>query len=162
MEGVKGSVWKKKKNRTLIALIFNKYHSKASKYFFVFVPRHFFLTKTIFPLFQIIAKKNGLKWETVKRLGELQDALGLGLDGMISVVNQILHTEPYTKEEIVAELETTSQHLDEISLTSNTKHIREFKLRARALHVFQGKSAYVSRKKQFSFGIVMESYQFKT
>lgn len=99
-------------------------------------------TKAPFSLLQIIAKKNGLKWETVKRLGELQDALGgLGLDEMISLVNQILHTEPYSKEEIVAELETTSEHLDEISLTSNTKHIREFKLRARALHVFQGKSA---------------------
>ncbi|XP_018574111.1 N-acetylgalactosamine kinase [Anoplophora glabripennis] len=86
---------------------------------------------------QVIAKKQGLHWMNIKRLGELQQALGLDLTDMIALVKETLHEQPYTKEEVVQELETTIDHLDATSLTQNTKHIRSFKLRQRALHVFQ-------------------------
>lgn len=60
---------------------------------------------------------------------------------MISLVEETLHEEPYTKEEIVKELDTTSEKLDETSLTPNTKQIQRFKLKQRALHVFNGKQS---------------------
>lgn len=88
---------------------------------------------------QLIGKKQGLDWVSVKKLGELQHRLDVDLEKMISLVNNTLHDQPYTKEEIVKELETTSQELDEITLTSNTKQLQQFKLKQRALHVFQGK-----------------------
>uniref|UniRef100_A0A6P7FQG6 N-acetylgalactosamine kinase-like n=1 Tax=Diabrotica virgifera virgifera TaxID=50390 RepID=A0A6P7FQG6_DIAVI len=85
---------------------------------------------------QIIAKKQGLEWMKMKRLSELQQALSADLSKMISIVESSLHEHPYTKEEIVTELQTTPQVLEETSLTPNTKHIKSFKLRQRALHVF--------------------------
>lgn len=87
-----------------------------------------------------MAKKRGIEWTTIKRLGELQQALALDLVDMISLVRKTLHEQPYTKEEVVGELETTADHLDATSLAQNTKHIQSFKLRQRALHVFQGES----------------------
>lgn len=63
----------------------------------------------------------------------------MNLSDMISLVRETLHEQPYTKEEVVQKLETTTDHLDATSLTQNTKHIKSFKLRQRALHVFQGK-----------------------
>jgi N-acetylgalactosamine kinase len=87
--------------------------------------------------FQIIAKKRGLEWASVKRLGDLQQALKVDLSEMITIVEETLHEEPYTKEEVIRELETTSDHLNDTSLTQNTRHIQTFKLRQRALHVFR-------------------------
>ncbi|XP_019870962.2 N-acetylgalactosamine kinase [Aethina tumida] len=86
---------------------------------------------------QIIAKKQGLEWTSVKRLGELQTRLNVDLPSMISLVERTLHEEPYSKAEVVAELDTTSARLDEVSLTANTRNIESFKLRQRALHVFK-------------------------
>jgi N-acetylgalactosamine kinase len=86
---------------------------------------------------QIIAKKRGLEWASVKRLGDLQQALKVDLSEMITIVEETLHEEPYTKEEVIRELETTSDHLNDTSLTQNTRHIQTFKLRQRALHVFR-------------------------
>lgn len=86
-----------------------------------------------------MAKKQGLEWTTIKRLGELQKTLGVNLTEMIILVEKIFHEESYTKAEVVAELDTTPEILDETSLTPNTKHIQSFKLKQRALHVFQGK-----------------------
>lgn len=86
-----------------------------------------------------MAKKRGcVQWTKIKRLSELQQALSANLDEMISLVESILHEEPYTKDEIVTELETTFEDLGNTSLTANTKHIKTFKLKQRAMHVFQG------------------------
>lgn len=80
-----------------------------------------------------------MKWSDIKKLGDLQQALAVDLSKMITIVEETLHEEPYTKEEVVRELETTSDHLNDISLTQNTRHIQTFKLKQRALHVFRGK-----------------------
>lgn len=74
----------------------------------------------------------------MKKLGDLQRTLNADLVKMISLVNNTLHVESYTKEEIARELETTLDRLDLITLTENTKNIKLFKLKQRALHVFQG------------------------
>lgn len=86
---------------------------------------------------QIIAKKEGLQWSDIHRLSDLQQALNVDLTKMISNVKRTLHEETYTKQEVIQELGTTSDYLDGKSLTQNTKHIQSFKLKQRALHVFQ-------------------------
>ncbi|KAJ8924749.1 hypothetical protein NQ315_000902 [Exocentrus adspersus] len=86
---------------------------------------------------QVMAKKRGLQWTSVKKLGELQRELNADLADMIALVMEILHEEPYSKEEVARELGTTEAELDATSLTQNTRHVRKFKLRQRALHVFQ-------------------------
>lgn len=75
----------------------------------------------------------------MKKLGELQHKLDADLEEMVSLTQSTLHDQPYTKAEIAKELETTPDVLDAVSLTANTKHIQRFKLKQRALHVFQGK-----------------------
>lgn len=60
---------------------------------------------------------------------------------MIRLVEETLHDEPYTKDEILNALETSTEKLNETSLTPNTQQIRSFKLKQRALHVFNGKLA---------------------
>ncbi|KAJ8970738.1 hypothetical protein NQ317_004886 [Molorchus minor] len=86
---------------------------------------------------QVMAKKQGLQWAGIKRLGALQKALDVDLPKMIFLVEATLHERPYTKIEVLKELETTSEYLDANSLTPNTVHIQSFKLKQRALHVFQ-------------------------
>ncbi|EFA00753.1 N-acetylgalactosamine kinase [Tribolium castaneum] len=86
---------------------------------------------------QLIAKKRGLNWPNIKRLGDLQKALGVDLTQMITIVQETISEELYTKEEIIGELETTSDQLSQTSLTQNTTHIQSFKLKQRALHVFR-------------------------
>ncbi|XP_057656355.1 N-acetylgalactosamine kinase isoform X1 [Diorhabda carinulata] len=85
---------------------------------------------------QILAFKQGVDWTKIKRLSELQQALSLNLSQMISLVESTLHEQLYTIDEIVTELGTSFQALEATSLTPNTKQIKTFKLRQRALHVF--------------------------
>ncbi|XP_044269352.1 N-acetylgalactosamine kinase [Tribolium madens] len=86
---------------------------------------------------QLIGKKHGLNWPDIKRLGDLQKALGVDLTQMITIVQETIPEELYTKEEIIRELETTSEQLSQTSLTQNTRHIQSFRLKQRALHVFR-------------------------
>ncbi|KAI4469585.1 mevalonate kinase/galactokinase [Holotrichia oblita] len=86
--------------------------------------------------FQIIAKKKGLDWINIKRLGELQSALNVDLATLITIVKEILHEGPYSKDEVLKELGVSAEELSKTSLTTNTTHVQEFKLRDRALHVF--------------------------
>lgn len=90
-------------------------------------------------MLQILAKKSGLNWEKLKRLGDVQKALSVDLEAMIAVVRSSLHSGSYSKEEVCEEFGVTSDQLDILSLTPNTSNIQEFQLQQRALHVFQGK-----------------------
>ncbi|PNF41266.1 N-acetylgalactosamine kinase, partial [Cryptotermes secundus] len=86
---------------------------------------------------QIMAKKRGLSWEKVSSLADLQSAVSASLVEMVDLVKELLHEEPYSKEEICGELEVSEGFLDQLSLSSNTTHISHFKLHQRALHVYQ-------------------------
>ncbi|CAG9857983.1 unnamed protein product [Phyllotreta striolata] len=88
-------------------------------------------------LHQLMAMKRGVEWRTIRKLSDVQAALSLDLKAMISFAESALHERPYTKEEITSELATTVDELALVSLTPNTEHIVTFKLRQRALHVFQ-------------------------
>ena len=56
----------------------------------------------------------------MKRLGQLQGSLGVSLKDMASLVTEILHKEPYSKQEICDKLAVTSEELAETSLSPNT------------------------------------------
>lgn len=59
---------------------------------------------------------------------------------MMTIVEETLHPAPYDKKEVLKELDVTEDELNGTSLTPNTTHIQQFKLRDRALHVFSGTS----------------------
>lgn len=82
-------------------------------------------------------------------MGEVQKALGLTLDEILTLTKSVLKETSYTKDEVISELETTSNQLEEVSLTPNTKNIQKFKLYQRALHVFNGCSYTVSSRNIF-------------
>ncbi|XP_046587298.1 N-acetylgalactosamine kinase isoform X1 [Neodiprion lecontei] len=86
---------------------------------------------------QIIAKRNGLKWDEVKKLVDVQAKLNKNLNEMAGIVERELDQDSYSLEEICSTLETTLEYLKKVSLTKSFKNSQAFKLRQRALHVFQ-------------------------
>ncbi|VDI51374.1 N-acetylgalactosamine kinase [Mytilus galloprovincialis] len=96
---------------------------------------------------QIIAKTKGLKWREFKRFADVQKALGLTLDEAVNVVKEILHQEPYTKEEVCGILEVTADELAQTSLSANTLDVKTFKLHDRATHVFSEANRVLQFKK---------------
>jgi len=85
---------------------------------------------------QIIAHRKQLDWTTIKTLGQLQQTLGLTLDEMIALTNDILKETSYSREDVIRELNSTSSLVGAVSLTPNTRDTQSFKLYQRALHVF--------------------------
>ena len=68
----------------------------------------------------MIAKTKGLDWKKYKRLGDLHSNLGLTLSDMIQLVNESLHKEPYSKQEVCEILEVTEEELNSLSLSERT------------------------------------------
>ncbi|XP_076622135.1 N-acetylgalactosamine kinase [Colletes latitarsis] len=86
---------------------------------------------------QVIAKKRNKAWKRVRRLSDVQEALGVSVDEMIPVVTNDLHEEPYALNEISDILGTTNEKLKETSRLGSFSDSQTFKLKQRALHVFQ-------------------------
>lgn len=57
---------------------------------------------------------------------------------MASIAGLYLHDDPYSKEEVSKLLDMTEPQLENKILSENTRDVGFFKLRQRALHVFQG------------------------
>ncbi|XP_074650004.1 N-acetylgalactosamine kinase-like [Tubulanus polymorphus] len=85
---------------------------------------------------QVIAKTKGFPWKELKRLVDVQKSAGLSLSDMVLLVNDVLHKEPYTKEEVCKILEVTADELNGLSLSHNTLHVDKFELHKRAKHVY--------------------------
>ncbi|XP_027028959.2 N-acetylgalactosamine kinase [Tachysurus fulvidraco] len=85
---------------------------------------------------KILAKVRGLDCSSFQKLGELQTQLGSSLSKMMELVEEVLHPEPYSREEICSILGITSQQLCDDILSANTKHVTHFKLYQRARHVY--------------------------
>lgn len=68
---------------------------------------------------------------------------------MVVLVETSLEKMPYSKDDVIQELNTTSSLLDTVSLTPNTRDIQRFKLYQRALHVFNG--MYACGRKRLYF-----------
>lgn len=71
---------------------------------------------------QILAKVRGLEWSRLQKLGELQTQLGSSLDKMLDLVEEVLHSEPYSREEICKILGITTQQFCDNILSANTQH----------------------------------------
>ena len=68
-----------------------------------------------------MAAKKGMKWQDIRRLGDLHLRLGVALDDMTQLVDAMLHAEPYSKKEVCDILNIASDELDDTSLNQQTK-----------------------------------------
>lgn len=87
---------------------------------------------------KILAVSNGTSSDKkIVTLSQVQALLHKRLEEMITLVDELLNKNIYTKDEICDMLNISEKELDEVYLTPNTRHIKEFKLRQRALHVYE-------------------------
>ncbi|XP_068626219.1 N-acetylgalactosamine kinase [Battus philenor] len=70
-------------------------------------------------------------------LSQLQKKLNKDFKEMIQLVHTHIPKDIYTKTEICNILKVTGEELNDLYLTNNTKHLTEFKLKQRALHVYK-------------------------
>lgn len=70
-------------------------------------------------------------------LSQVQSKLDNTLEEMVNLVYEYLPKDLYTKEEICDILNVNEVELEQLYLTPNTKHLTEFKLKQRALHVYE-------------------------
>ncbi|KAG8225847.1 hypothetical protein J437_LFUL004776 [Ladona fulva] len=91
---------------------------------------------------QVIAKHEGYEWKNMRRLGDLEAILPKniskldGLKHLLLLVEKLLHEEAYTKEEILQNFGINEEELVKSSLSANTTHLKTFKLKQRAAHVY--------------------------
>ena len=86
----------------------------------------------------MLAKLHGINPEAVTRLADVQFSLNKTLPEMAAIAGLYLHDDPYSKEEVSKLLDMTESQLENKILSENTRDVGFFKLRQRALHVFQG------------------------
>uniref|UniRef100_A0A8C1NI30 N-acetylgalactosamine kinase n=2 Tax=Cyprinus carpio TaxID=7962 RepID=A0A8C1NI30_CYPCA len=91
---------------------------------------------------KMLAKARGLDWSRLLKLGDLQKELQVSLEQMLELVEEVLHPEPYSRDEICKTLGISAEQLCEDILSANTQHATVFKLYQRARHVY-GEAARV-------------------
>ncbi|XP_066525783.1 N-acetylgalactosamine kinase [Hoplias malabaricus] len=95
---------------------------------------------------KVLAKAKGLKWSALQKLGELHTELKLSLEKMLDLVEEVLHPEPYSREEVCKLLEITTEQLCNNILSANTQHVMQFELYQRAKHVYSEAARVVQFK----------------
>ncbi|KAG2470726.1 GALK2 kinase, partial [Polypterus senegalus] len=85
---------------------------------------------------KLLSKARGLDWKKVMKLGEVQTVLGANLPEMLTAVEELLHPEPYNREEICQLLGITIEELGSSILSQNTQDVTSFRLYQRAKHVY--------------------------
>lgn len=86
---------------------------------------------------KLLAKYSDLPWEEIHKFADLQKRLENDLEEMEALVQAQLTQDFYTKEDLMAEFEIDEENFNTNLLTPNTKDENVFKLKQRALHVFQ-------------------------
>ncbi len=82
---------------------------------------------------KVLAKLLGLEnWRSVLKFKEL----GHDLAGLLRSAKELLHPEPYSREEVCEILGLSKEEVLNECLTENTRGLAEFKLHDRAVHVF--------------------------
>ncbi|XP_045495870.1 N-acetylgalactosamine kinase [Colias croceus] len=84
----------------------------------------------------LIKAAGGEVSQKIVTLSQAQKILNKTLVEMIDMVNEYMPQEIYTKIEVCKKLDITENEMDTLYLTPNTRHLKEFKLKQRALHVF--------------------------
>lgn len=86
---------------------------------------------------RFLAKKMQLNWSEIWRFSALQSVLNYSLEEMESITNKYLTQLAYTRDELLNFFEIDADDFAGNLLTPNTRDAQVFKLRQRALHVFQ-------------------------
>ncbi|CAH2262976.1 jg18685 [Pararge aegeria aegeria] len=77
------------------------------------------------------------KDHSIITLSQVQKILDKTLADMVALVYEKLPKLVYTKEEVCKILNISEEEMDDLYLTQNTRHLTEFKLKQRALHVYE-------------------------
>ncbi|XP_059917296.1 N-acetylgalactosamine kinase isoform X2 [Gadus macrocephalus] len=85
---------------------------------------------------KMLAKVKGLEWKRLVKLAQVQAELGASLEEMLSLVEEVLHSDAYSRAEICQALGITPEQFSTDLLSSNTQHVTHFKLYQRARHVY--------------------------
>ncbi|XP_023789752.1 N-acetylgalactosamine kinase isoform X1 [Cyanistes caeruleus] len=85
---------------------------------------------------QLLSKSKGLEWRKMLRLHDVQTKLGVSLEEMLTIVEEVLHPEPYSTEEICKCLGISLEELRSQILSQNMQDVSTFKLYQRAKHVY--------------------------
>uniref|UniRef100_A0A667GX29 Galactokinase 2 n=1 Tax=Lynx canadensis TaxID=61383 RepID=A0A667GX29_LYNCA len=96
---------------------------------------------------KLLAKYKGLQWDKILRLEEVQAKLGVSLEEMLGIVEDALHPEPYSPEEVCRCLVISLQELRTQVLSPNTQDALIFKLYQRAKHVYSEAARVLQFKK---------------
>ncbi|XP_071611364.1 N-acetylgalactosamine kinase isoform X3 [Heliangelus exortis] len=95
----------------------------------------------------LLSKLKGLDWKNMLRLHDVQTKLGVSLEEMLTIVEEVLHPEPYSTEEICKCLGISLEELRSQILTQNTQDVSTFKLYQRAKHVYSEAARVLEFKK---------------
>lgn len=85
---------------------------------------------------KVLANVSGLDWRSVRRLSEVQEGKKKSLNEMVEMVDSVLHTEPYTKEELCEFFGLSEEELITQCMSPSTAGVNSFKLHDRAKHVY--------------------------
>ncbi|XP_077424267.1 N-acetylgalactosamine kinase [Vanacampus margaritifer] len=107
---------------------------------------------------KMLAQAKGLNPNRLLKLAQVQTEMDASLEEMLALVDEVLHPEPYSREEICKVLGVTFQQFSTELLSANTQHVTHFKLHQRAKHVY-GEAARVLRFKNVCDGAPTESIQ---
>lgn len=87
---------------------------------------------------RLLAKISGrADWRDIQQFAHLQEILGYSLDEMETLAQECLTRDIYTRADLLAEFQVDADDFEESLLTPNTRSSQLFRVRQRALHVFQ-------------------------
>ncbi|KAG7245495.1 hypothetical protein INR49_010946 [Caranx melampygus] len=107
---------------------------------------------------KMLAQARGQDGSRMMKLAEVQRALKASLEEMLALVDEVLHPEPYGREEICQVLGITPEQFSTELLSANTQHVTHFRLHQRAKHVY-GEAARVLQFKSVCDSGPAESIQ---
>ncbi|XP_055629062.1 N-acetylgalactosamine kinase [Toxorhynchites rutilus septentrionalis] len=86
---------------------------------------------------RLLAKKTQVNWRETWRFSDLQNIIGFTMEEMETLVEEHLTQQDYSRQELLGIFEIDKEDFVQNLLTNNTRDAQSFKLRQRALHVFQ-------------------------
>lgn len=107
---------------------------------------------------KMLAKARGLESSRLLKLAQAQTELKASLEEMLTLVDEVLHPEPYSREEICKVLGINAEQFSTDLLSANTQHMTQFRLHQRAKHVY-GEAARVLQFKSVCDSEPAESIQ---
>jgi len=87
---------------------------------------------------KVLAKNllSGEAWKDLLKLKDVQVKAGVSIAEMLDKVENVLHPEDYTVEEVMEILDIDKDYLKSNVLTPNTQNVERFRLYQRAKHVY--------------------------